>query len=51
MEQQMTPNEVTGANAGGARRLQIRALRAARVAQFTYIGSLGRSTLHDAEIQ
>ena len=27
-------NEVTGANAGGARRLQIRALWAARIAQF-----------------
>ena len=27
-------NEVTRANAGGARRLQIRALRAARIAQF-----------------
>jgi hypothetical protein len=28
------PNKITGANAGGARRLQIRALRAARIAQF-----------------
>jgi len=28
------PNKITGANAGGAARLQIRALRAARTAQF-----------------
>jgi hypothetical protein len=30
----MRSNEITRANAGGARRLQIRALRTARIAQF-----------------
>jgi hypothetical protein len=29
------PNKITGANAGGARPSQIRALRAARIAQFS----------------
>jgi len=29
-----SPDKITGANAGGARRLQVRAMRAARIAQF-----------------
>src|SRR5262245_18102482 len=33
MRCRVSPNKITGANAGGAHRLQIRALRAARIAQ------------------
>jgi hypothetical protein len=34
MSKKQAPNQITGANAGGAPRLKIQASRAARIAQF-----------------
>jgi hypothetical protein len=46
----LMPNQLTGANAGGARRLQIRALRAARIAQFWRSAEKGAPVLGMREL-